>query len=284
MENNEVPESQADAARTLSKTVVISDCAPMDLAFINELNRYLPDMTVVRTVSGPPKAPPPDKPPAPPRRESKLIRLERFLSRRALTDEEASVLERLPNQTITENDLNAEKGHALIRELKPDILVTRRTCILKDSLFEMAPLPINIHLGLSPDYRGNHTLFWAAFHGRLDALAVTVHRLAPGIDDGEIYGITRPKMRPWNTEALLSVRMLRQCVEVIDRLVNEANRRDGEVPAGKPQLEKGQLCLDRHRTSASNREFVFYRRWRYAARRIGEASTEVYFDETSEQS
>ncbi len=45
---------------------------------------------------------------------------------------------------------------------------------------------INLHLGLSGQYRGSSCNFWPIYDGRLDGLGATVLRINAGIDSGEI--------------------------------------------------------------------------------------------------
>jgi hypothetical protein len=46
---------------------------------------------------------------------------------------------------------------------------------------------VNIHMGLSPFYRGSSTNFWAMYDGRPDLVGATVHRLTAGLDSGDIH-------------------------------------------------------------------------------------------------
>lgn len=43
---------------------------------------------------------------------------------------------------------------------------------------------INIHMGLSPWYRGSSTNFWAMYDGRPERVGATIHRLTRGLDSG----------------------------------------------------------------------------------------------------
>ncbi|WP_079477811.1 formyltransferase family protein [Halobacillus salinus] len=58
---------------------------------------------------------------------------------------------------------------------------------------------INIHMGISPYYRGNSCNFWAIHDGRPDLVGATIHRLGKGLDSGEMLfhalppvGVTDP--------------------------------------------------------------------------------------------
>jgi hypothetical protein len=53
---------------------------------------------------------------------------------------------------------------------------------LVDALIERQA--VNIHMGVSPYYRGSSCNFWAAFDGRLDLVGATIHTLTRGLDSG----------------------------------------------------------------------------------------------------
>jgi methionyl-tRNA formyltransferase len=74
-----------------------------------------------------------------------------------------------------------------IRACKPDVLVVAAMSqILRLSEISAAPLgAVNLHPSLLPLYRGPEPLFWHFRHMRSDA-GVTVHRIDPGIDTGDI--------------------------------------------------------------------------------------------------
>lgn len=45
---------------------------------------------------------------------------------------------------------------------------------------------INIHMGISPQYRGSSTNFWALYDNRPDMVGATIHLLSSGLDSGPI--------------------------------------------------------------------------------------------------
>lgn len=55
---------------------------------------------------------------------------------------------------------------------------------LVDALIEAKA--VNIHMGISPYYRGNSCNFWALYDGCPELVGATVHRLDSGLDSGEI--------------------------------------------------------------------------------------------------
>jgi methionyl-tRNA formyltransferase len=77
--------------------------------------------------------------------------------------------------------------------LRPDVVLVFGTGILRDpflSAFEGRI--INIHLGLSPYYRGAGTNFWPLVNREPEYVGATIHYIDAGIDTGPILAHARP--------------------------------------------------------------------------------------------
>lgn len=72
-------------------------------------------------------------------------------------------------------------------ELAPDVIVVCGTGIIFKKIINglKAPL-INIHVGITPKYRGVHGGYWALANKDKENFGVTVHLIDPGIDTGGI--------------------------------------------------------------------------------------------------
>ncbi|MEM6529122.1 MAG: formyl transferase [Chloroflexota bacterium] len=68
----------------------------------------------------------------------------------------------------------------------PGCVVVSGTGILGKKLLAAAPVFINVHVGITPRYRGVHGGFRAIYENRLDLVGVTVHEIDPGVDTGGI--------------------------------------------------------------------------------------------------
>ena len=58
---------------------------------------------------------------------------------------------------------------------------------------------VNIHLGLSPYYKGSATNFWPFVYNKLQFLGVTFMKIDDGVDTGEILHQFRPELKPKDT-------------------------------------------------------------------------------------
>jgi methionyl-tRNA formyltransferase len=83
-------------------------------------------------------------------------------------------------------NVNSDAVMALLGEVQPACVVVSGTGIIRKKVLALAPTFINIHVGITPRYRGVHGGFWAIYENRPDLVGVTIHRVDPGVDTGAI--------------------------------------------------------------------------------------------------
>lgn len=72
-----------------------------------------------------------------------------------------------------------------VRAIDPKVIVINGTRILKGSTLEAFGVPVlNVHVGITPKYRGVHGGYWALANKDPEHCGVTVHFVDPGIDTG----------------------------------------------------------------------------------------------------
>jgi methionyl-tRNA formyltransferase len=82
---------------------------------------------------------------------------------------------------------------AAMRSVRPDVVLVFGTGILKADLIDsFAGRIINLHLGLSPYYRGAGTNFWPLVNREPEYVGATIHYLDAGIDTGPMLAHVRP--------------------------------------------------------------------------------------------
>ena len=82
---------------------------------------------------------------------------------------------------------------ALMSSARPDVVLVFGTGILREPfLSAFAGRILNIHLGLSPYYRGAGTNFWPLVNREPEYVGATIHYLDAGIDTGPILAHARP--------------------------------------------------------------------------------------------
>lgn len=90
---------------------------------------------------------------------------------------------------------NSPEVFKWISNLKPDLIALFGTSIIKDPLLSAYDNKIiNMHLGLSPYYRGSATGFWPLVFNEPECVGVTVHLAILKVDAGAILGQVRPNI------------------------------------------------------------------------------------------
>ena len=88
---------------------------------------------------------------------------------------------------IEKGEINNEENVNRIILLEPDLIIAYGCSIIDSKLLEVFKGKfINIHLGLSPYYRGSGTNFWPFVNKELQFIGTTFMHIDSGIDTGEI--------------------------------------------------------------------------------------------------
>jgi folate-dependent phosphoribosylglycinamide formyltransferase PurN len=90
---------------------------------------------------------------------------------------------------------NDQSTAAWIAGLGASQLVLFGSSIIREPLLrDFDGRTINIHLGLSPYYRGTATNFWPLVNGEPECVGATIHLATLGVDAGPIIRQTRPEI------------------------------------------------------------------------------------------
>jgi Formyl transferase len=139
-----------------------------------------------------------------------------------------SMLDREPLSSALESDVYVVFGSSFIRGWLVEELVTKRA--------------VNIHMGLSPYYRGSSCNFWALHDRRPAFVGATIHYLSSGLDSGPILGHVRPEFTgqgPFN--------FTMQSVESVqNRLVSDLRAGTLLAQPGVPQNKELELRYSRN--------------------------------------
>ena len=97
--------------------------------------------------------------------------------------------------SIKSGDLNSLDMGVLSPALQSDYYVVFGSSFIKGELIEflVERKAINIHMGVSPYYRGNSCNFWAAYDGNFPFVGATIHMLSKGLDSGDMLFHALPK-------------------------------------------------------------------------------------------
>ena len=117
--------------------------------------------------------------------------------------------------------VNDEEVRSLLVEKGVDLVVVYGTRLISSKLLSVVQKPfINIHAGITPQFRGGHGAYWALAEGVPELAGVTVHKIDTGIDTGEVIsqqGIVITKNDTFVTYPLLQeqlgIFLLKECLE-----------------------------------------------------------------------
>jgi methionyl-tRNA formyltransferase len=127
----------------------------------------------------------------------------------------------------------------LARELKPDLICVFGTSLIRGDLLQEGRLGIiNLHGGLSPEYRGADCTFWALYNGEPEKVGCTLHYIDTGIDTGRLIAHISPEVREDDSELVLFWRAVRDSAEVYAEAVARLalGEQLGRVQSGKGHL------------------------------------------------
>ncbi len=128
---------------------------------------------------------------------------------------------------------------ALADELQPDIIAVFGTSLIKSELLTKGRLGmVNLHGGLSPEYRGADCTFWALYNGEPEKVGCTLHYIDPGIDTGTLIAHICPEVKPGDDELTLFWRAVKDSAEIYAEFLQRAAA--GEA-FGQSQPHKGRL-------------------------------------------
>ena len=136
--------------------------------------------------------------------------------RRLLKGHDASAPDgRLPILEV--ESVNGPEVTALLTEHKPQVVVVTGTGIIAKRVLALAPTFINIHVGITPRYRGVHGGFWAVYEGQPELAGTTIHRVDPGVDTGAIIAQVPISVEADDTYRTLPVK---QYLAALDAMTN----------------------------------------------------------------
>ena len=83
-----------------------------------------------------------------------------------------------------------------IKEMNVDIIISHGPERIGTEIISMAKYGgINIHWGLSPIYKGTHTVRWPLLHEKPEWIGVTIHKLDRNLDTGPILYQAKPDLQ-----------------------------------------------------------------------------------------
>lgn len=160
------------------------------------------------------------------------------LERRKVSEEDFFKVfcDRIPDNSnahvIERGEVDNEEIVSKIIGLNPDLLISYGCSIIKSRLLDFFKGRfINIHLGLSPYYRGSGTNFWPLVNNELEFVGVTFMYIDRGIDTGEIIHQVRARIFEGDTPHQIGNRLIKDSFEVLEQLVTNFEKLEKIPPS-----------------------------------------------------
>ena len=138
-------------------------------------------------------------------------------------------------KTIPNGEINSGQYYEEIIDLDPDLLVAYGCSIIEDPLLsEYKGRFLNVHLGLSPYYRGTGTNFWPLVNGEPEYVGATFMYLDAGVDTGDIIHQIRARVKPGDTPHQIGNRLIADMIapycDIITKFHELENVEQPETP------------------------------------------------------
>lgn len=140
---------------------------------------------------------------------------------------------------VSKGEANSDHVFEWIMAKDPQYLVLYGSSIIRERLLTAFDgKTINMHLGLSPYYRGSGTNFWPLVNGEPELVGVTIHLATLDVDAGAILKQVRPSISKGDRNHDIGCKsIIAGTGAMIDSIIGYA---EGTITQ-KPQAEGGRL-------------------------------------------
>jgi folate-dependent phosphoribosylglycinamide formyltransferase PurN len=130
-------------------------------------------------------------------------------------------LPKCPIHYVNEKNLYDEKSVEFVKKIKPDVVFIFGTGMIREPLYSNLPqLKINLHLGLSPRYRGSATLFWPFYFLEPNWAGSTFHIITNEPDAGDIIHQSIPILEKGDTIHEVACKVVKQSSIDVKKIIS----------------------------------------------------------------
>ena len=147
-------------------------------------------------------------------------------------------------------EINKENFKNKLINISPDYILLFGCSLVDDEILnKFKNRVINLHLGLSPYYRGSGTLFWPLVDNLPECVGSTIHLAVKKIDAGGILKQVRPEIKFYDSSHDIGNRTIVKSAEILPRLVLKYHQK--KIYPLIVNHSNGKLCLRKHLTPSS---------------------------------
>jgi methionyl-tRNA formyltransferase len=139
-----------------------------------------------------------------------------------------------------------------VRQRRPDFIALYGTGLIKAPLLDFFENRIiNLHLGLSPYYRGAATNFWPFVNGEPECVGATIHLAVRDVDAGPILTQVRPAATETDRIHELGVKTIIGAARLLAQSIGDFA--EGKIQAQTQDLSQGRVYRKKHFDAAAVR-------------------------------
>ena len=111
------------------------------------------------------------------------------------------------------SSVNDDECLRAIQLLNPDIIVVNGTRIISKKILQNThAIFVNMHVGITPQYRGSHGGYWALYNNDVENFGTTIHLIDAGVDTGAV--IKQVFIKPDKTDNFTTYPVLQAAVGI----------------------------------------------------------------------
>jgi folate-dependent phosphoribosylglycinamide formyltransferase PurN len=149
-----------------------------------------------------------------------------------------------PTLYTTPEELNTQETASFIESVRADACFIFGPDLIKEPVVGTLPVwRMNLHLGLSPWYRGSATLFWPFYFLQPSFAGATLHQILPEADAGEIVTHVVPVLKRGQGIHEVGAAVVLRSAEVVSEVYQQLKEK-GSLDT-HPQRSTGRLFLSR---------------------------------------
>lgn len=122
-----------------------------------------------------------------------------------------------PTLPLEYKEVHLPYVYEAVKAFKPSMGFVFGSSIIREPLLSLIPNGhfVNMHLGLSPYYRGSGTNFWPFINEELEYVGATLLHIDAGIDTGDIIAHVRPTIEQGDTVHTTGCKTIRSGAEAL---------------------------------------------------------------------
>ncbi|MCX6757905.1 MAG: formyl transferase [Candidatus Nomurabacteria bacterium] len=125
---------------------------------------------------------------------------------------------------LPKGEINNLRYTEKIINLKPDLIIAYGCSLIKEPLLSAFPKRfLNVHLGLSPYYRGSGTNYWPLVNNEPEFVGATFMYIDAGIDTGDIIHQIRARITWGDTPSSIGNRLIKDIIPTYQAIVKNVD-------------------------------------------------------------